>query len=413
MSENIVFWIFVTPFILWATSLLCAALIVVFANIKYKLLGQKSPAEIAKKAEHPATIEATKIEHHNSNEIEEDRRNLKNEGSPKPLAADKAPPIDRQEEDQVKKVKLLERKIIDGISHLQANEPELFLYALCFTFQLDVQKFKSPDLGLDLIASIYKGLNLDAQILGNGETITPQHPDVQRMLLAVLSGANGIIENAKYNFQVVFDYKPMLQSKLRTLSHTDAYGDPDYSDWNNFSSKFAIDKLKGITDLKLYMEISASTAERAKVARSGLADMYGHYVRAMLTLLIKLDAKDNSQTITGRDYENLLKQKIESRFKDAHVELTPATGDHGVDLLVDIKNTRFVLQAKYYKSNVGNAAVQEVFSGKSYYRADYAVVVCDSGYTKHAIELANNLDVLLCTTADFLLKMEMLLGESQ
>ena len=48
------------------------------------------------------------------------------------------------------------------------------------------------------------------------------------------------------------------------------------------------------------------------------------------------------------------------------------------------------VQCKHYSSNVGNHAVQEVFSGKSIYNADVAVVMFYSNNVKNSIEFVYN-----------------------
>lgn len=233
------------------------------------------------------------------------------------------------------------------------------------------------------------------------------------MVLAVMEGVLGLINNHASNLDVILKYQSMLASKQRTLVGRDEYGGPDHSRWVEFSSRFSIDKLKGYHPLKLYMEFFASDFNRKKLVAQGLADMYGAYLRMMLEILKKFEpASVEIEIETGQDYERLLQCSIEKQFQDAYVELTPASGDHGGDLVVDIRGVRLVIQAKYYEANVGNSAVQEAHSGKGFYDADYALVVCDSGYTKHAIELAEKLEVSLCTTDSFLGVIDSIVGKS-
>ncbi|MEI4623526.1 restriction endonuclease [Bacillus cereus] len=77
-------------------------------------------------------------------------------------------------------------------------------------------------------------------------------------------------------------------------------------------------------------------------------------------------------------------------------EVTKRSCDYGVDVVLKGKN-RIVIQAKRYgiKNRVGIRAVQEVYAGKAYYKAEEAWVVTNSLFTKQAEELANACKVKL------------------
>lgn len=101
-----------------------------------------------------------------------------------------------------------------------------------------------------------------------------------------------------------------------------------------------------------------------------------------------------SEIATGEDYENYIKDRLEEEGFSA--KLTPATGDQGVDLIVQTSNGKVAVQCKYYSSKVGNQAVQEVNAGKVFYNCSYAAVVSNNGYTPAARKLAYSLGVCLC-----------------
>jgi len=48
---------------------------------------------------------------------------------------------------------------------------------------------------------------------------------------------------------------------------------------------------------------------------------------------------------------------------------TPYSKDQGADLILERFEEMTVVQAKRYKGNVGNSAVQEVVASKAYYQA--------------------------------------------
>lgn len=74
---------------------------------------------------------------------------------------------------------------------------------------------------------------------------------------------------------------------------------------------------------------------------------------------------------------------------------TPKSGDQGVDVVAQKDGKLIVVQCKLYNQPVGNKAVQEIVAGKTYYHADYAVVVTNSTFTKSARQLAKSCEVFL------------------
>lgn len=77
------------------------------------------------------------------------------------------------------------------------------------------------------------------------------------------------------------------------------------------------------------------------------------------------------------------------------VELTPARGDYGADLILSKDGLRTAVQAKRYAKNVGVKAVQEVVTAQKMYKCTQAMVVTNSGYTQQARQLARANGVIL------------------
>ncbi len=75
------------------------------------------------------------------------------------------------------------------------------------------------------------------------------------------------------------------------------------------------------------------------------------------------------------------------------VSYTPTTGDYGADLILKKGNEIIVVQAKRYKSTVGVKAVQEVLPAVRFYKANTALVITNSTYTKQALALAKSNDI--------------------
>ena len=126
-----------------------------------------------------------------------------------------------------------------------------------------------------------------------------------------------------------------------------------------------------------------------------------------------------SPSITSSDLENT--SSIDSRFQkyngkydcmDGHdfeyfcadllrrngfynVKVTQESNDQGIDIVAEKDGILYGIQCKRYSSDVGNKAVQEVFSGLAFYHCHVGVVLTNQHFTKSAIELAQVNRVLL------------------
>lgn len=97
--------------------------------------------------------------------------------------------------------------------------------------------------------------------------------------------------------------------------------------------------------------------------------------------------------MSGRKFEEYLQALLKT--KGYYVQLTPASGDYGADLILSTKGMKIIVQAKRYKKNVGVKAVQEIASAKSHYKADECWVVTNSFFTEQARKLASSNQVRL------------------
>ena len=97
--------------------------------------------------------------------------------------------------------------------------------------------------------------------------------------------------------------------------------------------------------------------------------------------------------MTGEEFEQYL--GILYTKAGYRVKYTPGTMDFGADLIISKNGLKSVVQAKRYKSQVGEAAVQQAYSGKGYYEADICLVVTNSTFTYAAKELAKKTGVVL------------------
>ncbi len=305
------------------------------------------------------------------------------------------------------KIHKIEAKIRAEIERRQAIQESRPFLVTCAVLDLDSQSETLPH---EFISEVYIRLRLQGQLVEQGPNRIPGHGPVRSMLEHVLAGAYEMLLNSDDNFEIVRSYMPMLLAKRRSLTTRDQYGDEDTKPWVHFSSRFAVDKLKGVSTLKIYMENLASQSERSAVSHQGLADMFGAFARIAMVMLEFGAGNAISVPMSGVEYGQMLRTYIEGEFPQAHVSTTVASGDHGSDLIVDINGKRIAIQAKYYQSAVGNAAVQEAFSGKGFYEADFAMVICNSSFTRHAKELSEKIGVVLATTDTYIQCIESLVG---
>ena len=102
---------------------------------------------------------------------------------------------------------------------------------------------------------------------------------------------------------------------------------------------------------------------------------------------------------TGYDYEEYCCRYLKSKgYK--HIKQTPRAKDHGIDIIAQKHRKKYAFQCKYYGKKVGNRAVQEAYTGCSYYDCDIPVVITNSTFTKNAIEEAQTLGVKLIDSVD-------------
>ena len=77
------------------------------------------------------------------------------------------------------------------------------------------------------------------------------------------------------------------------------------------------------------------------------------------------------------------------------VEVTPGSGDQGVDVIAVKDGKRYAIQCKRYAQKLGNKPVQEVFAGKTIYGCSVAVVLTNNYFTEGAKEAARSTGVEL------------------
>ena len=95
----------------------------------------------------------------------------------------------------------------------------------------------------------------------------------------------------------------------------------------------------------------------------------------------------------GVEFEKFLKRLF--IYKGFAVSETARTGDFGADLLLRKDGRTYVVQAKRYNNNVGAKALQEIYSARAHYKADFMIVVTNAHFTRQAEVMAEEQNIEL------------------
>lgn len=110
-------------------------------------------------------------------------------------------------------------------------------------------------------------------------------------------------------------------------------------------------------------------------------------------------------------YEEYIKVLLRDRGFAA--KKTRSSGDYGADVIASKGGKSFAIQCKLFNRPLGTKAVQEIVSGRIFYRTDHAVVVSDNSFTPAAKTLASRSDVILTHHKNLVHKLETLIANDE
>lgn len=122
-----------------------------------------------------------------------------------------------------------------------------------------------------------------------------------------------------------------------------------------------------------------------------------YYIRPTSSRQIQpqvIDVSQNYDSMEGHDFEYYCAELLKKNGFE-NVEVTRGSGDQGIDILSVKDGVKYGIQCKCYSSDIGNKAVQEAFSGKTFYHCHVASVLTNRYFTASAKELAESNGVLL------------------
>lgn len=83
------------------------------------------------------------------------------------------------------------------------------------------------------------------------------------------------------------------------------------------------------------------------------------------------------------------------RLDYKNIELTPETGDQGVDITAEKNDVKYAFQCKCYATDLGNKPVQEVSAGKAFYHCHVGIVITNRYFTQGGKDAAEATGTLL------------------
>lgn len=106
--------------------------------------------------------------------------------------------------------------------------------------------------------------------------------------------------------------------------------------------------------------------------------------------IVTIEMIDN---MTGVQFESFMAEYFKTLgYK---VRITKASGDQGIDVIIEKDLIKTGIQCKRYTAPISNTAVQEVVAGKAQYGLNNVMVVTNSFFTKGAQSLARSNEVIL------------------
>lgn len=157
----------------------------------------------------------------------------------------------------------------------------------------------------------------------------------------------------------------------------------------------------------LVLLICASANKRRKAAnvrsgnrtgsqnRTAVAPFHKRYNPSVIRDMNTVDAMD------GLEFESFCAELLRHLGYE-NVDVTKASGDQGIDVLASKGKTRYGIQCKRQTSSVSNKAVQEAFTGRTFYNCNRAVVMTNNYFTDSAVDLARKCNVELWDRDDIL-----------
>ncbi len=221
-------------------------------------------------------------------------------------------------------------------------------------------------------------------------------PALQKMVVNAIARQDALAELHTFTNKHI----DTLWAKRQQLTFTDDYGRENHTRFD-LELNYFVSEVMPQPLIERYMASGDHLGDPVDAMKAVVRDRLKWHNRTMNRRRDVLAAEGKlPQTplvyrpeMSGLEFEQLVKAVFEQQ--GYLVRETPATGDQGVDLILEKDGTKVVVQCKRSTSAVGNSAVQEAAAGKFHYVADEAWVVSDAIFTLGARTLAQTNSVKL------------------
>lgn len=241
-----------------------------------------------------------------------------------------------------------------------------------------------------------------------GQDSRPDESQSQGRVEAIADGKAAYGQVLAVVGDLVRTHSAVLVAKRRQMIYRDDYGRLIDDEWTSELDYFCENLLVPALAQPSVLEIVA-LAQLGMVLdkkHSAAMEAYGTvdpYFDALLRAHIEalVEAHDASSPAAHVDVDDLTADGYEEhcaqelRNAGWTVRVCGGSGDQGVDLVADRGGIRAVFQCKLYGQPVGNGAVQEVFTGRTFHSANIAAVVSCAEFTRSARAAAEQTGVLL------------------
>lgn len=221
-----------------------------------------------------------------------------------------------------------------------------------------------------------------------GKKIDSKSADLSKAIIdetQTFTNDSAVTNSEQFNKEHKNPYFSLSRDEVRAL--------PEYKIIEDYISKLKkidtkefMSKLSPFDRDKTEIVLCAMVLDKKLVKISG--DCY-YYIN-----LDDILATVDSMSEHGHDFEEFTVDLL-TKNGFTKVRKTQGSGDYGIDVLAEKDGITYAIQCKCYSNTVGNKAVQEAYSGKSFYNCMIAVVFTNNYFTRAAIETAEQNNVLL------------------
>ena len=231
-----------------------------------------------------------------------------------------------------------------------------------------------------------------------------QAPAVDTREATGKAALNQILEGTR---EVVIQHSSTLVAKRRQKTYRDDYGRLIDDAWQTEIGYFRTNIVEPALYERYELELIAEAivqrwAEATPEIRDAVGDVdvyFSIHLNAYIDVLVQSMASESDEpepeveAMTPLEYEHFCADAL--RASGWEVRVCGGTGDQGVDLVADRDGRRAVFQCKLYAKPVGNYAIQEVHTGRSFHDAHVAAVISPAGFTPSARAAAGQTGVHL------------------